>query len=142
MATKLIRKVKALDWLRRVCSALPGVEEKLAWGHPTFLAGGRTIAAFEVIRARPSIAVLADSERQQSLIDDFGFFKTPYSGRYGWVSAWVDVPAPYQLLSSLLVEAYQAASASPRRSSPVTTSSRKPRLTRTAPNRSKLNRPV
>ena len=115
---EVTRKTNALEWLRRECRVLTGIEEKIAWGHPTFHVGGRTIAAFEVFQGRPSIAVLADPDRQEFLVEHFGLFKTPYCGRHGWVSAWVDVPAPWALIQSLLAEAHKCAAARPRRAIP------------------------
>lgn len=114
---KPTRKTDPLGWLRGKCRALAGVEEKSAWGHPSFNVAGRTIAAFEIFRGRPSIAVLAERDRQDILVEPFGLFKTPYSGRYGWVSAWVDVPAPWDLISELLAEAHASAAATPPRTS-------------------------
>jgi predicted DNA-binding protein (MmcQ/YjbR family) len=111
---KATRKANALAWLRRECRALTDVEEKTAWGHPNFHVGGHTIATFEVFRDRPSIAVLAERDSQHFLIKQFGLFKTPYSGRYGWVSAWVDAPVPWALIRSLLREAHERASTKPR----------------------------
>lgn len=111
---KATRKANALAWLRRECRALTDVEEKTAWGHPNFHVGGRTIATFEVVRGRPSIAILAARDSQDFLIKQFGLFKTPYSGRYGWVSAWVDTPAPWTLIRSLLKEAQERASTESR----------------------------
>jgi len=110
---KATKKSNPLAWLRRECHTFAGMEEKVAWGHPTFHIGGHTIAAFEVFHGRPSIAVLATPEYQDFLVKQFGFFKTLYSGRYGWVSAWVDVPAPWSLIRSLLAEAYKSASEKP-----------------------------
>ena len=107
------RKTNALAWLRRECRGLAGIEEKIAWGHPTFHVGGHTIAAFEIFHGRPSIAILADPDRQDFLVEQFGLFKTPYSGRYGWVSAWVDIPAPWTLIRSLLAAAHKCAVAGP-----------------------------
>jgi len=128
---KVTRKANALAWLRRECRALTHVEEKTAWGHPNFHVGGYTIATFEVFRGRPSIAVLAERDSQDFLIKKFGLFKTPYSGRYGWVSAWVDTPAPWALIRRLLREAHDRASKELRR---VTSStgkrSRSPKRTR------------
>ena len=112
---KATRKRDPLKWLRAKCDALAGVEEKPAWGHPTFRAGGKTIAAYEIIRGRPSIAVLARLDQQDLLVDEFGLFKTPYGARYGWVSAWVDVPARWDILGGLLKDAYAAATAPRRR---------------------------
>jgi len=110
---KATKKKNALGWLRRECHTFAGVEEKVAWGHPTFHVGGHTIAAFEVFHGRPSIAVLATREYEDFLVKQFGFFKTPYSGKYGWVSMWVDVPAQWSLIRSLLAEAYKSASEKP-----------------------------
>lgn len=118
------RKTNTLAWLRRECRALAEMEEMIAWGHPTFLVGGHTIAAFEVFHGRPSIAVLVDRERQEFLIEHFGLFKTPYSGRYGWVSVWVDVPAPWALIRSLLAEAHKCAAGKPRRAAASSTGMR------------------
>jgi len=115
---KPTRKADSLAWLRRQCRALAGTKEKLAWGHPTFHVGGRTIAAFEVFHGRPSIAALAEPDRQEFLVEHFGLFKTPYSGRFGWVSAWVDVPVPWDVSVSLLTEAHALAVARPSRTSP------------------------
>lgn len=124
MAIKATRKTNALAWLRSEMSGFTGMEEKIAWGHPTFHVGGHTIAAFEVFHGRPSIAVWADRDRQEFLVEHFGLFKTPYSGRYGWVSAWVDVPAPWALIRSLLAEAHKCAAARPRRAAASSTGTR------------------
>jgi predicted DNA-binding protein (MmcQ/YjbR family) len=134
----MTRKANALAWLRRECRALTHVEEKTAWGHPNFHVGGHTIATFEVFRGRPSIAVLAERDSQDFLIKQFGLFKTPYSGRYGWVSAWVDVPAPWALIHSLLTEAYHGAKTRPPRAAP---SSAKKRLDSTKRSRKPFRRP-
>jgi len=103
-----------LEWLRKTCRALPGAVEVEAWGHPNFKADGRAFAAFEFWKGRPSIALLAGAEKQELLVERFGFFRTPYAGKRGWVSAWVDEPAPFELMKSLLRDAHQRATA-PRR---------------------------
>jgi predicted DNA-binding protein (MmcQ/YjbR family) len=104
-----------LGWLRRICLALPGATEVGAWGHPNFRVAGRTFAVFEIYKGRPCIAVVADLDEQPALIDHFGFFKTPYIGRLGWVSAWVDEPAPFRLIGELVRRAHGSAAAAPRR---------------------------
>ena len=128
MTTKVTRKTNVLAWLRHECGSLTDVKEKIAWGHPVFHVGGRAIAAYETFHSRPSIAVLANREYQEFLIKQFGLFKTPYSGKHGWVSVWVDVPAPWTLIRSLLAEAHKSASAGlPRAAlSPARKSSKKP----------------
>ena len=104
-----------LTWLRAHCGALPGVEEVIAWGHPNFRVGGRAFAVYEIYRGRPSIAVRAELEEQAFLIEQFGLFKTPYVGKQGWVSAWVDGPAPWELLRVLISKAHLASSRLPAR---------------------------
>ena len=104
-----------LVWLRTLCGTLPGVEEAVAWGHPNFRSAGRTFAVFEVYRGRPTIAVKAELAEQEILVERFWFFRTPYVGKQGWVSAWVDGPAPWELLRVLISKAHLASSRLPAR---------------------------
>jgi predicted DNA-binding protein (MmcQ/YjbR family) len=104
-----------LIWLRSLCESLPGVEEVSAWGHPNFRVAGRVFATFEVQRGRPSIAVKMALEEQDLLIEQGGFFKTPYAGKQGWVSAWVDQPVRWELLLDLVTQAHAAAAMTPAR---------------------------
>ena len=99
----LRRKSDPPGWLRRVCSGLPGVTEVEGWGHPNFRTSGGTFAVFEIYKGRPCIAIRADPEEQRFLVQRFGFFRSPYVGNRGWVSVWVDEPAPYRLMRDLIV---------------------------------------
>lgn len=102
-----LRKVSdPLAWLRRVCSELPDATEVEAWGHPNFRTSGGTFAVFEIYKGRPCIAVRAGIEEQSFLVERFGFFRSPYVGNRGWVSAWVDEPAPFRLMRDLIVLAH------------------------------------
>ena len=94
--------------------ALPGTSEVEAWGHPNFRVAGRTFAVFEIYKGRPCIAISADPEEQSFLVERFGFFKTPYVGNRGWVSAWVDQPAPFRLMGDLIGQAHRRSAAGPR----------------------------
>jgi predicted DNA-binding protein (MmcQ/YjbR family) len=95
--------------------ALPGTSEVEAWGHPNFRVAGRTFAVFEIYKGRPCIAISADPEEQSFLVERFGFFKTPYVGNRGWVSAWVDQPAPFRLMADLIGQAHRRSGEGPRR---------------------------
>jgi predicted DNA-binding protein (MmcQ/YjbR family) len=107
-------------WLRRLCLVLPATVEVAAWGHPNFRAAGRTFAVFETWKGRPCIAIFAEPEEQACLIERFGFFKTPYVGSRGWVSAWVDEPAPFRLIADLARAAHRRAlEEMPRRRAPL-----------------------
>jgi predicted DNA-binding protein (MmcQ/YjbR family) len=101
------RKIRDPEkWLRKLCLKLPDTTEKISWGHPNFRVANRTFAVFEIYRERPSIAIEAELEEQSFLVEQFGFYVTPYVGKRGWVSAWVDVPAPYGLIEDLVVKAH------------------------------------
>ena len=104
-----------LVWLRRTCLALPETVEVEAWGHPNFKTGGRAFATFEIWKGRPSIAIATDPEEQAMLTERFGFFRTPYAGARGWVSAWMDEPAPLRLMADMLRQAHRRAVAGPRK---------------------------
>ena len=108
--TALSAKTRLTDpiaWMRRVCAALPAAVEVEAWGHPTFRVGGKTFATVEHHKKRPCIAISADPEEQEVLITQFGFFKTPYIRNRGWVSVWVDEPAPVGIMRDLVKRAYR-----------------------------------
>ena len=115
MSAVLRKQRDPLSWLRKRCAALPGTAEVVAWGHPNFRVEGRTFAVFEIYKGRPCIAVSADPEEQSFLIERFGFFRTPYVGNRGWVSAWVDQPAPFRLLRDLIAQAHRRSVETPRR---------------------------
>jgi predicted DNA-binding protein (MmcQ/YjbR family) len=98
---------RILEKLRDLCLSLPGVSEVEAWGHPNFRVGKKTFAVFEFYRGRPCIAVKVADGLQQLLIDDVRFFRTPYIGNRGWVSAWVDRDVDWTLLKDLVKRSYR-----------------------------------
>ena len=91
-----------LKKLRALCKRLPGTSERARFGHPNFAAGGRLFAAFEVYRGIPSIAVLATQAEQSFLLQNPIFYRTPYVGSRGWVSADLREQPPWPLLTELL----------------------------------------
>jgi predicted DNA-binding protein (MmcQ/YjbR family) len=107
--------------MRRVCAALPAAVEVEAWGHPTFRVNAQIFAAVERYKKRPCIAISADRDEQEVLIERFGFFKSPYVGNRGWVSVWVDEPAPAGIMRDLVKRAYRRLA----RSKPPTSARRK-----------------
>lgn len=80
---------------RRICLALPEVEEKEAWGSPTFRVKGKMFAMYVNnhhcdgrialwLHAPPGVqAMLVDAEPEK-------FFIPPYQGPYGWVGVHLD----------------------------------------------------
>jgi hypothetical protein len=78
--------------LRRLCRALPGVTEKVAWGAPTFRAGknGKLFAMFADDHhgdGRIAVWCHAPKGKQEVLVaaEPRRFFKPPYVGPSGWI---------------------------------------------------------
>jgi len=82
---------------RAACLALPEATEKLAWGEPTFRAGGRMFAAFASAAThhgagRDALWCRAPAGAQQALVEaaPARFFVPPYVGKQGWIGIWLD----------------------------------------------------
>jgi predicted DNA-binding protein (MmcQ/YjbR family) len=103
-----------LSKLRALCRRLQGTSERSSFGHPNFAAGDRLFAAFEVYKGIPSIAVLATPAAQSFLLQNPAFYRTPYVGNRGWVSADLRQRPPWPLLAELL-QAGHALALLPRR---------------------------
>ena len=91
--------------LRELCLALPDTTEVASWGHPNFKARGKTFAAFEIIRDRPSIAFRLEPVDVDLLLNRERFFATPY-GRGQWVSVWADGRVNWGEVQRLLKRSY------------------------------------
>jgi len=66
--------------------ALPEATETRTFGNPTFQVTGKTFCVLETYRGEFSIAVKVGKRDQAMFLQDPRFFRTPYVGRYGWVS--------------------------------------------------------
>jgi predicted DNA-binding protein (MmcQ/YjbR family) len=75
-----------LKKLRKVCLALPGAEETVSFGHPTFRVRKRTFAVMETYKGELGICVNVGKLLQGIFLEDFRFFRTPYIGKHGWVT--------------------------------------------------------
>ena len=76
-----------LKKLRKICLALPAAEETISHGHPTFrLRGGKIFAVLETWKGELGICVNVGKLMQGMFLDDPRFFRTPYVGKYGWVT--------------------------------------------------------
>jgi predicted DNA-binding protein (MmcQ/YjbR family) len=76
-------------------------------GHPNFRAGKKTLAVYGLYRGRPCVAVKLPRPDGQVLLGDGRFFVTPYTGKHGWVSLWVDGPVPSSLVRDLVLRSYR-----------------------------------
>jgi predicted DNA-binding protein (MmcQ/YjbR family) len=72
--------------LRKICMALPNVEEKKIFDHPTFRIGGKMFCLYHGTEDAPAIAVKVGKLEMGIFLADSRFFKTPYIGHQGWVS--------------------------------------------------------
>lgn len=74
------------DDFRRLCLALPEVEERETWGEATFRVRGRIFAMGSP--GGDSVSIKATLDDQAGLIemDPKTFSVAAYTGRYGWVS--------------------------------------------------------
>ena len=102
----------AVERLRKICLALPGATEKIAWGEPTWRAG-RIFAQMDThhhgadrlavwLPARPGVQealVAEDAER---------FFRPPYVGQNGWVGVRIDGRPDWRIVEGLVKDAYRA----------------------------------
>jgi predicted DNA-binding protein (MmcQ/YjbR family) len=93
--------------LRALCLALPETSETDSFGHPNFRAGKRTFAVYEHYRGRASVAVKLPRADGAALLADPRFYVTPYSGKHGWVSLWVDEPVSWELVEELVRTSYR-----------------------------------
>ncbi len=77
---------RILQRLRKICLALEGAEETVTFGHPTFRVNGKTFCVLEEYKGELGICVKVEQELQGLFLDDPRFFRTPYVGKYGWVT--------------------------------------------------------
>jgi len=84
-----------LSRVRRICSALPGTEERLSHGEPTFFVNKRVYAALSNNHHNDGhVAVLLPAARgvQELLTSQFPkkFYRPPYVGPAGWIGVELD----------------------------------------------------
>jgi len=72
--------------LRRICLSLPETTETETFGHPTFRIDGKTYCVIEEYKGEEAIALKVGLPLQGVFLRDERFYKTPYTGKHGWVS--------------------------------------------------------
>ena len=122
------------DKVRKICLSLPGVEEKISHGAPTFFVSKRTFLMFANNHhgdGRTAVWCNASEGGQEILIgtDPDNFFIPPYVGCRGWVGVHLDRGLSVAALTTVVKDAYastQAAALARRRPSRRTRSARSP----------------
>jgi predicted DNA-binding protein (MmcQ/YjbR family) len=94
--------------MRKICLALPGTEEKLSHGHPTFATAKGIYAVLEEYRGDLSICVKVGLDVQGAFLEDPRYYLTPYTGKLGWVSLKVHAaPLDWKEIAGLLAGSHQ-----------------------------------
>jgi len=107
-----VAKNDPLERLRRLCLALPEVTERLSHGEPTwFIRDKKTFVMFANHHHDDRLAFwcAAPEGAQETLVanDPERFFRPPYVGHRGWLGVYLDVPADWDQIADLVVDAYR-----------------------------------
>lgn len=85
-----------LERVRKICFELPGTEERLSHGEPTFFAGGKRVFVMYADNhhedGRIAVWLPAPPGLQEVLVDSDSdtFFRPPYVGYRGWIGVVLD----------------------------------------------------
>jgi hypothetical protein len=112
---------RAIERVRRICLALPGATEKLAWGEPTFRAGKMFAMMDTHHHGADHVAVLVPAEFgvQETLVkaDPARYFVPPYVGPSGWVGARIAGAGgkpDWKAIEELMEDAYRLIAPRPK----------------------------
>ena len=92
--------------LRKIALALPGVEERKTWGHPTFRIRDQIFVGLAA--DGPTARIKATKKQQAKLLkaDPDTYAVAAYVGRYGWIE--VDLRAiDGEQVQALVVQAWR-----------------------------------
>jgi len=101
-----VTEATLLPRLRRICLRLPGTNETVSWGHPTFKAGGKTFCVLERYKGHLTMCFQLPAGDAAAALRDARFFKTPYVGDKGWVSLIVDRPPRWREVAELSLKSF------------------------------------
>jgi hypothetical protein len=106
------KRSATLARVRRLCLSLPDTMEKLAWGAPTFRAGGRMFLMYldnHHQDGRLAAWTNATHEAQEALVgaQPEHFFVPAYVGGQGWVGMWLDTGLAWTSVEGRIREAHR-----------------------------------
>ena len=101
---------RAVQRLRRICLALPGVTEKIAWGELTWRVG-KIFAQMDTHHhgaEHVAVWLAVPPGLQEALIeeDPRRFFRPPYVGSKGWVGVRIDAGPDWKVVTSVVRDAH------------------------------------
>lgn len=103
-------ELKLIARVRKQTARLPEVAVSVdGFGHTTFKVGRRSIALIGAGEGSGSLSIKATPETQRNLIGRGPWFRTPFIGQHGWVTAWGDAVLDWEEIDDLLEDAYRLA---------------------------------
>ena len=94
--------------LRKACASLSDTTETITFGHPTFQVKGKTYAVLEEYKGELSLCVKVEKPVQGVFLEDPRFYRTPYTGKHGWVSLKVHAaPLDWKEIGELLAGSHE-----------------------------------
>ncbi len=117
--TRSAAEDRAAERLRRLCRALPGVTEKIAWGELTWR-GAKMFAQMDTHHhgaEHLAVWLAVPPGLQEALVDEdpARFFRPPYVGSKGWVGVRIDGRPDWKIVASVVRDAYDYVNAPARR---------------------------
>lgn len=102
----------ALDRVRALCTALPGVSEKISHGAPTWFVKGRTFVMFHDDHhgdGRLALWCAAPEGAQEMLVEAAPehYFRPPYVGHRGWVGVRLDRALTWDEIAGVVEDAHE-----------------------------------
>ena len=117
MLPKTKAEAAAIERLRRICLALPGVVEKIAWGEHTWRAGKIFAQTDTHHHGADHVAVWLPARPglQEALVeeDPEHFFRPPYVGHKGWIGVRIDRKPDWRAVAGLVAEAHRLVTSRP-----------------------------
>ena len=101
-----------LGRVRALCTALPGVSEKLSHGAPTWFVKGRTFVMYHDDHhgdGRLALWCAAPEGAQEMLVDAAPehYFRPPYVGHRGWVGVRLDRTLEWDEIAGVVEDAHE-----------------------------------
>ncbi|MGZ4809660.1 MAG: MmcQ/YjbR family DNA-binding protein [Thermoanaerobaculia bacterium] len=111
-----MKSATALAKVRKLCLALPGAFEKIAWNAPTFRNKKGVFVMFLDNHhgdGRLAIWCNAPEGAQEALVaaDPDRFFRPPYVGPGGWVGVCLDRGLEWSEVGAIIEQAYRTTAA-------------------------------
>lgn len=98
---------RALPKVRRICLALPDTLETLTWGNPHFRVGDKIFCGYGEEDGKATIGFKMEMEDAAAMVERPGFWKAPYVGHKGWVSADAMAVKDWDEMAELILGSYR-----------------------------------